>query len=90
MLKSIMAGFVITLAAAIYLTISGALGAFMFSLGLLTILFFQFNLFTGKAGLLAQKEIKPISLLTIWCGNLIGCIFCALMLLSTPLGPSLS
>lgn len=55
MIKSIMAGFMITLAAAIYLTVSGALGAFMFAIGLLTILIFQFNLFTGKAGLLAQR-----------------------------------
>ena len=90
MLKSIMAGCMITLSAAIYLTVGGVIGAFMFSLGLLTILFFQFNLFTGKAGLLAQREIKPISLLAIWGGNFIGCILCALMFLATPLGLSLS
>ena len=90
MIKSIMAGFMITLAAAIYLTVGGALGAFMFAIGLLTILFFQFDLCTGKAGLLAQKCIRPKRLLTIWVGNLIGCALCSLLLLATPLGVSLA
>ena len=90
MIKSIMAGFMITMAAAIYLTVGGALGAFMFAIGLLTILFFQFDLFTGKAGLLAQKEIKILKLTTIWVGNFIGCTICAGLLLATPLGASLS
>jgi formate/nitrite transporter FocA (FNT family) len=90
MIKSIMGGFMITVAAAIYLTVGGALGAFMFAIGLLTILFFQFDLFTGKAGLLAQKCIRPKRLLIIWIGNLIGCILCSLLLLATPLGPSLA
>ena len=90
MIESIMAGFMITLAAAIYLTVGGALGAFMFAIGLLTILFFQFNLFTGKAGLLAERQIKPLFLIMIWVGNLIGCALCSLLLLATPLGSSLA
>lgn len=90
MIKSIMAGFMIALAAAIYLTVGGALGAFMFAIGLLTILFFQFNLFTGKAGLLAQRQIKPLFLVIIWVGNLIGCALCSPLLLATPLGSSLA
>lgn len=90
MIKSILAGFMITLAAAIYLTVGGVLGAFMFAIGLLTILIFKFNLFTGKAGLLAQRQIKPLSLAAIWIGNLIGCALCALLFLATPLGASLS
>lgn len=40
MIKSIITGFMITMAAAIYLTASGALGAFMLAISLLTILFF--------------------------------------------------
>ena len=90
MVKSILAGCMITLAAAIYLTVSGILGAFMFSIGLLTILYFQFHLFTGKAGLLSQRKIRIIELIKIWIGNLIGCALCSLLLLATPLGASLS
>lgn len=85
MIKSILAGFMIALAAAIYIIVGGPLGAFMFSIGLLTILYFQFDLFTGKAGLLAQKCIRPQRLLIIWVGNLIGCALCAPLLLATPL-----
>jgi formate/nitrite transporter FocA (FNT family) len=55
MINSIMAGFMIALSAAIYLTVGAPLGAFMFALGLLTILHFQFHLFTGKAGGLLLK-----------------------------------
>lgn len=90
MIKSIMAGFMIALAATIFLTVGGALGAFMFAIGLLTILFFQFDLFTGKAGLLAQREIRVRTLAAVWIGNLIGCTICSLLLLATPLGTSLA
>lgn len=45
---------------------------FMLAIGLLTILFFQFDLFTGKAGLLAQREIKILKLTTICAGLLLA------------------
>lgn len=70
---SIIAGFLIGFAAFLYLTIGGLPGAVMFSIGLLTILFFKLELFTGKAGLLIQKQINPIKLGAIWCGNWVGC-----------------
>ena len=58
MIKAILAGFMIAMGAGLYLTVGGPVGAFLFSVGLLTILKFGFYLFTGKAGLLATKEIK--------------------------------
>lgn len=54
MMVSILAGMLITLGAILYLTIGNVVGAIMFSLGLLTILYFKLELFTGKAGLLAN------------------------------------
>lgn len=63
----------IGMSAALYLKIGGALGAFLFSVGLLTILSFKFKLFTGKAGLLAKGEIDLAELGLIWCGNFAGC-----------------
>ena len=89
-MKSIMAGFMITLAAAINLMVGGALGAFLFAIGLITILSFQFDLFTGKAGLLAQKQIKTKSLIAIWFGNFVGCGACSFLFLISPLGETLS
>jgi formate/nitrite transporter FocA (FNT family) len=55
-------------------------GALLFCIGSLTILHFIWNLFTGKAGLLAKKEIKPLDLLLVWCGNAIGCFTCGLLI----------
>jgi hypothetical protein len=69
----IAAGIMIGMSAALYLKIGGALGAFLFSVGLLTILSFKFKLFTGKAGLLAKGEIDLAELGLIWCGNFAGC-----------------
>lgn len=73
MIQSILAGIMIALAAGIYLVVGGPLGAFLFAFGLLTILHFQFYLFTGKAGLLIQNKITPIELAEIYYGNLVGC-----------------
>ena len=63
MRESILAGLMIAIGAALFLILSGPLGAFFFSIGLLTILYFKFSLFTGKAGLLGSREIKPWKLL---------------------------
>lgn len=74
MISAILAGMLIAMGAALYLTVGGALGAFLFSLGLLTILYFKFALFTGRAGLLATGDIRVGELIKIWFGNFIGCI----------------
>ncbi|MBO7211000.1 MAG: formate/nitrite transporter family protein [Methanobrevibacter sp.] len=87
---SIVAGMMIAIGGIIYLTLSGLEGALLFSMGLLTILCLKLELFTGKAGLLATKEITPGKLLEIWIGNFIGTLGMALMLLLTPRGIELS
>ena len=87
---SIVAGMMIAIGGIIFLTLSGLEGALLFSMGLLTILCLKLELFTGKAGLLATKEITPGKLLEIWIGNFIGALGMALMLLLTPRGIELS
>lgn len=81
---SILAGFLIAMGGIINLTLGGIPGALFFSLGLLTIVTFKYELFTGKAGLLTTGEIKPWKLCTIWLGNFIGAAVCALMVSLTP------
>ena len=49
----------------------------MFSLGLMSVILFGYNLFTGKAHQLRTKEIAAIDLATVWVGNLIGCFVAA-------------
>lgn len=77
---SIIAGMLIALGGVMYLQIGGPVGAFLFSIGLLTILHFKCELFTGKAGLLATRAIHPVKLFDVYCGNLMGCASAALTL----------
>lgn len=87
---SIVAGMMIAIGGTIYLTLSGLEGALLFSMGLLTILCLKLELFTGKAGLLATKEITPGKLLEIWIGNFLGSWIIAFLLILTPKGVDLA
>lgn len=81
---SIIAGFLIGMGGIINLTIGGIAGAIFFALGLMTIVSFKYDLFTGKAGLLATNEISLLELSKIWFGNLIGAMSCAGLALLVP------
>ena len=87
---SILAGIFISLGAIVYLKVGGVLGAVLFSIGLMSVLAFEGKLFTGKAGLLASKEIKWWELALVWCGNLVGCAAMACLVVFTPLGVAIS
>ena len=89
MILSILAGLMIAVGGVINLSVGGALGAFIFSLGLLTVLIFKLELFTGKAGLLATNEMKIGKLSEIWIGNFIGTAIVAILLTFTPKGVDL-
>lgn len=81
MIKSILAGMMIGIGGTVYLNCPDKIaGAILFSVGLLTILFYKWNLFTGKAGLLATKGIKPLKLLSVWGGNAIGCAITGMLI----------
>ena len=81
---SILAGFLIAMGGIINLTLGSIPGALFFSLGLITIMTFNYELFTGKAGLLATGEIKYKKLAEIWIGNFIGAGLCAFLICLTP------
>ena len=87
---SILAGMMIAVGAVVYLKIGGLAGALMFAIGLMTILWLQFELFTGKAGLLASHDITFTKLYYIWWGNFFGTAFVAIILYFTPLGRELA
>lgn len=87
---SIVAGMMIAIGGTIYLTLSGLEGALLFSMGLLTILCLKLELFTGKAGLLATREITLGKLLEIWIGNFLGSWIIAFLLILTPKGAILA
>lgn len=83
MIKSILAGICISIGCVSYLSVENKyLGTFLFSLGLLTVVTFQLNLFTGKVGYLCTVNHKLTylrTLFSIWIGNLIGCSLIALL-----------
>lgn len=65
-------------------------GAFMFSIGLLTILIFGFNLYTGKVGYIVQNKPAYIGEVAIvWLGNFVGTFIMALLCRLTRIGDGL-
>lgn len=89
-MESLLAGIFIGLGAIAYMRVGGIAGAFLFSIGLIAVLRFEAELFTGKAGLLATKEISPWKLAEIWLGNFLGTFLIVLLLLSSPLSGEIS
>ena len=62
-------------------------GAFMFTIGLFTILFFGLNLYTGKVGYIVQnKPAYIIEVLIVWLGNFVGTYILALLCRLTRIG----
>ena len=83
---SMLAGMAITLGATVYLSVGGIVGALLFSVGLMTVVAFKLDLFTGKAGLLATNEITIGKLIKIWFGNFFGAFLTSLAVLISPIG----
>ena len=78
--KSIFAGILISLGAAIYLKLGGIIGALMFSFGLLCVIHFKAPLYTGTAGFINFKNINDWkNLILILLGNIIGCFLFSLI-----------
>ncbi|MBQ8510536.1 MAG: formate/nitrite transporter family protein [Clostridia bacterium] len=79
---AILAGLCIGLGGTVCLSVDNSVvGALLFSIGLLTILAFGFNLFTGKVGYALDNPPSYIGTLAIiWLGNLIGTSLMALLL----------
>lgn len=73
-LMSVLAGILIGIGGIIFLTIEEKIiGSIFFSIGLLTILTFKLNLFTGKAPYICQNKPSYIlDVLLIWLGNFVG------------------
>ena len=86
---SILAGIMISLGCIVNLQVGGIGGALLFSIGLITTLMFNLDLFTGRAGLLATDQITWKRIGLIWLGNLYGCVMGAAVLSLTPLGATL-
>lgn len=89
--KAIMSGILIGVGGTVFLSVDNKfLGAFLFSLGLFTIVQFGFALFTGKVGYIPEN--KPIyirEVLITLLGNVIGTGLSALLIRLTRFGSSI-
>lgn len=74
LIKGFYAGILISIGGIAYLSIENKIvGSFIFSLGLLTICIYSFNLYTGKVGYILVNKINyVVELLLSLLGNLLG------------------
>lgn len=91
-LYALLAGIMIGIGGVIYLSCDNKyIGAFLFGLGLFTILTFGFNLYTGKIGYaVGNKPSYTIDLILIWLGNLVGTVIVGISVQLTRIGESLT
>lgn len=88
-MKAFYAGIIIGLGAAANLLIGGLPGAVIFSFGLLMICALQYDLFTGKVGATILGEYKLGKLIAAFSFNFAGVLLVNLLLLFSPLCPTL-
>lgn len=76
-INSIWAGVMIAIGAVIYLNCPDKIvGAFLFSIGLIVIMSFGFNLYTGAVGYVRKFKDIPL-IINIFLMNFVGCAFIA-------------
>lgn len=83
--RAILAGVMISIGCIVFLMVDNRIaGAVLFSTGLLTILYFKLNLFTGKAPYICQNNFKYSALVgIIWLGNFVGTIITVFLIKHT-------
>ncbi len=79
---SVLAGMAISIGCVVYLSVENTVaGSILFSVGLLTVLAFRLNLFTGKAPYIVKNKPSYILFtLLVWAGNFVGAAISALLI----------
>ena len=87
LIKSILAGVMISIGCIINLSCDNKyIGAMLFSIGLITILLFDFNLYTGKVCYIPNNKPNYIlKVLLILVGNILGCAVIGMLFPITPI-----
>ena len=85
--KSILAGIMISVGCVVNLSCDNKyIGAILFCIGLITILIFNFNLYTGKVCYIPNNKPSYIlQVLLILFGNILGCIIMGVLFPITPI-----
>ena len=84
-LFAVLAGMAISIGCVVFLSVENSvIGSLLFSVGLLTILKFGLNLFTGKAPYLCKNKSSYIPfVLNVWLGNFVGTFLSSLLVKNT-------
>ena len=87
LIKSILAGIMISIGCIVNLSCNNKyIGSILFSIGLITILLFDFNLYTGKVCYIPDNKLSYIpKVLLIFIGNIVGCIIMGMLFPITPI-----
>ena len=87
LIKSIIAGIMISVGCVVNLSCDNKyIGAILFCIGLITILLFNFNLYTGKVCYIPNNKPSYIlQILLILFGNILGCIIMGVLFPITPI-----
>ena len=72
MIESLLAGFVVAFGTMSYLKVGGAVGALLYSITILSIVYYDLDLFVGKSGVLTARKTDYVELFLILLGNFIG------------------
>jgi formate/nitrite transporter FocA (FNT family) len=81
--SSFLAGVCIGIAGFGYLASKDIIGAVLFAFGLLTVVHYALKLYTGTAGFIVKGEVGQLFLILL--GNLLGCLFVALIARCSPM-----
>ena len=87
LIKSIIAGIMISVGCVVNLSCDNKyIGAILFCIGLITILLFNFNLYTGKVCYIPNNKPSYIlQVLLILFGNILGCVIMGVLFPITPI-----
>ena len=87
LVKSILAGIMISVGCVVNLSCDNKyIGAILFCIGLITILLFNFNLYTGKVCYIPNNKPSYIlQVLLILFGNILGCVIMGVLFPITPI-----
>ena len=82
-IKSLLGGMAISIGGLAFLSVGGGvIGAFLFSIGLVSICIFDYKLFTGFVCGINSFE-DALNAITILIGNMLGAIFCGVLIRMT-------
>lgn len=82
---AVLAGIMISIGCIVFLSIENKIiGSLLFTTGLLTVLVFKLNLFTGKAPYICKNDLNySIFIVVVWFGNFIGVAITAFLIRNT-------